>query len=968
MTKSRNSRPKNSPAEPFNESTRKVRLCHVHDELDVDDRALDDLEKDRREVDRIDIRENVCVPDGDYPLTEFEGQHYCLFHLPSKEKKDAFNQHFEKRLEKIDQLCAQIEKEFPDEKEKQEAAKMERRIAYYFAYVWFPDEVRLGRTFSSNADFSSAQFTEVADFNSAQFNSELDFTSALFSAVVTFKSTRFAAAVLFNSAHFKGSSEFDSAHFNSEAHFRSAHFTEHLSFDSARFNSSSYFSFAQFGSYSCFRSANFAGPAHFIFTKFNGATEFNSAQFFATVDFDSTLFANAAYFDSTLFAALAKFDSTRFKAEASFNNAKFGGDAHYKEAKFADTANFRSVHFIAVANFAKTKFTSAANFNAVEFNADTVFDSSHFYGEVNFSSATFNERSLTSFDETRFRSMVRFFRAEVVGQIKFEGDVFCHAEKDSELTKVTPQERDEAKESGSKKEITIELPDTKRVCENAPVLDLRDVRLRNPERVSFGSSTLRPSWFVDAFETSKIEFGDVEWQNAEIDFTREGLDLEINSLETRKVPRHKESFRKALNRLADNAEANRRINEAKNFRKQGIALERKECHIHDETDLKKKADIREKVCRHYPVVNEAGGNYYCLWHNPDPNKAEVFLKAFESERKAFESDKAQQTDFRGVVFPITLEFSGEVPKLDFSGATFLRRVVFDQAEIEGLRFTDAFFTETSELVIKNSICASKIELDRAEIEGKISVAGKIAVKENIDRKCFKEMNGALSMRDARIDKPQRVNFRSLNLLPRYFVDVDASKFGFQDCEWNDGNGKSFDLGKEIAASTHKDIAQACNQLAINYEENRKYEESSVFRYAAMEANRLGNEARRWNFKLYWLYKWMSGYGESRLWATIVLAVLIGVFGFLYALPFAEFEKPKDAANSVTICNRYKVIGNPDGMSVCEGVIHSLAVASFQRPDPKPANALTKFLVTLETILAPLQAALLALAIRRKFMR
>ena len=47
---------------------------------------------------------------------------------------------------------------------------------------------------------------------------------------------------------------------------------------------------------------------------------------------------------------------------------------------------------------------------------------------------------------------------------------------------------------------------------------------------------------------------------------------------------------------------------------------------------------------------------------------------------------------------------------------------------------------------------------------------------------------------------------------------------------------------------------------------------------------------------------------------------------------------------------------------------SLGVASFQRPEPNAADTLTKLLVTLETILAPLQAALLALAIRRKFMR
>ncbi len=48
--------------------------------------------------------------------------------------------------------------------------------------------------------------------------------------------------------------------------------------------------------------------------------------------------------------------------------------------------------------------------------------------------------------------------------------------------------------------------------------------------------------------------------------------------------------------------------------------------------------------------------------------------------------------------------------------------------------------------------------------------------------------------------------------------------------------------------------------------------------------------------------------------------------------------------------------------------YSLGVMSLQKPDPKPLTDTAHALVTLETILGPAQAALLALAIRRKFMR
>ena len=48
--------------------------------------------------------------------------------------------------------------------------------------------------------------------------------------------------------------------------------------------------------------------------------------------------------------------------------------------------------------------------------------------------------------------------------------------------------------------------------------------------------------------------------------------------------------------------------------------------------------------------------------------------------------------------------------------------------------------------------------------------------------------------------------------------------------------------------------------------------------------------------------------------------------------------------------------------------YSLGVMTLQKPEPRPATNAAQSLVMIETILGPVQAALLALAIRRKFMR
>jgi hypothetical protein len=65
-------------------------------------------------------------------------------------------------------------------------------------------------------------------------------------------------------------------------------------------------------------------------------------------------------------------------------------------------------------------------------------------------------------------------------------------------------------------------------------------------------------------------------------------------------------------------------------------------------------------------------------------------------------------------------------------------------------------------------------------------------------------------------------------------------------------------------------------------------------------------------------------------------------------------------------NQAPGIGKP--LSPLESGIYSAYVIALQKPQPLPANKPAKAAVLFETIFGPVQAALLALAIRRKFMR
>jgi len=183
------------------------------------------------------------------------------------------------------------------------------------------------------------------------------------------------------------------------------------------------------------------------------------------------------------------------------------------------------------------------------------------------------------------------------------------------------------------------------------------------------------------------------------------------------------------------------------------------------------------------------------------------------------------------------------------------------------------------------------------------------------------------------------------------------------------------------------FAIACRRLASNAEKNDSFDEASSFRKIALETERLERKEkqRTWlnnlskvfskevycsNFfsdssvaankcwsliktfpsdVLHFLYRIFSGYGERWFRAFCWLIAIWLFWAFLYATPICDFtEKEK--------------------YSFSHWIGYSLNVITLQRPEPKPANAFTMILLGLEVLFAPLQTALLILAVRRKFMR
>lgn len=294
----------------------------------------------------------------------------------------------------------------------------------------------------------------------------------------------------------------------------------------------------------------------------------------------------------------------------------------------------------------------------------------------------------------------------------------------------------------------------------------------------------------------------------------------------------------------------------------------------------------------------------------------------------------------------------------FSDATFCAEADFEDATFKALAlFSSATFNALANFNLATFV--SRVDHSHASFMDYARFAGREGWSPFGDQAC-------LDFQFARMKNPEHVSFHTLPLRPHWFVNVDAHKFEFINVFWGPPS-----IGAEIRSLENKKVsprhsllAIAFRHLAANAEDSHRYEEASKFRYLAMDALRLEKERALWS--LSWWYWLASGYGE-RVWrAFLVLLAILLLSAVLYNhVGFARWEPRLASESDVTSVKRDDV-GAP--LKFSRALTYSAAVMAFQRPEPRPATIAAQTLVLLETILGPVQAALLALAIRRKFMR
>lgn len=372
----------------------------------------------------------------------------------------------------------------------------------------------------------------------------------------------------------------------------------------------------------------------------------------------------------------------------------------------------------------------------------------------------------------------------------------------------------------------------------------------------------------------------------------------------------------------------------------------------------------------------------------------VFLKnklnEFDEDKLSFYDAKFfDLTDFSRIKFPTSTDFRNAVfnNQVLFIGSTF-KEVYFDKAEFTSKSFFS--FSQFEEKVLFSEVSFSK-ETDFSNC----SFISSVKFLSETNKLLFLPKS-TLSFEHSYAEKPNQISFHTVNLRPSDFINVDSRQFIFTNIDWENADGSPKAIKNEIKIlkkrkilNPYKLLTITCRQLAENAEENNRLEEASNFRKMVFEIEWLEKKEKFWNWInripkeseklkrrvggstqkedeavqpantfgivkrfdfLHPVYRFTSYYGESWRRAFVILFVILAISTFLYTTSYCVFKDGKQ------------------GFDIWEAISYSLRVMALQRPEPFPENSFAKMVVALQSIFAPLQLALLALAIRRKFMR
>ena len=335
----------------------------------------------------------------------------------------------------------------------------------------------------------------------------------------------------------------------------------------------------------------------------------------------------------------------------------------------------------------------------------------------------------------------------------------------------------------------------------------------------------------------------------------------------------------------------------------------------------------------------------------------AFDQGLDLSSRAFGPRLFRHTLFRG----LTSFNLSNLRDLTFSGARFDGPVNFEGAQFFGfMNFGGAVFN-------------GDVNFRWAKIHGHVWFRG------DPPDHCF---SGACDFYRLEILPDGKLSFEHVNLGKASFPYVDLERPVFLDVSWHKPSGGIIRRGASLwdefrprgAMDADDDrgvIAESYRQLVLTYERRRDYETAESFHIGEMEAKRKahGSSGLRGRskrvFNIYSAYRLLSNYGTG-IWQAFTVLLVLAAFSALSL--FAGFR----AANSSEVIRYVPAFRLPPTSvfgDFWRAMLFTLSTATLQRDRPyEPVGDWSHFLGSVAILAIAGQAALVLLAIRRRFRR
>ena len=704
----------------------------------------------------------------------------------------------------------------------------------------------------------------------------------------------------------------------------------------------------------------------FRYVYFPTQIHFSRKELPATINFNRATFLDTVSFVNTRFLGEAKFIGTTFKKNASFNKSSFFEEAMFSTTVFESEVNFSDTDFLAKATFYRGTFHKGANFKSSRFKKLAHFDETTFKQNV-------DEKNL-DFSGSRFENGCKFFRSKILCAADFSHSIIDDI-------------RDPTKRNSTG------------TSDDKPGANFIDVEFG---KVTFNNAAIkRRSDFSSARFNGDCKFEYATFEGwTEFTEAKFNMPTEIHSTSFKKcafvssVRFEKSEFYQKVS--FDDVRFNSGLDPSTNFKSFANFVN---CKFHGLTTFNKVVFL--KVAR--------------FWDAKFYNNC-YFTDATFKNTAQFKNAK---------FFKVADGKHGDLTVASFESASFEKSAFFTTAEFHSnANFSSVDSFDGSRLIFSGTTFYSQAQFKNARLNGHIVFTANKFSPNNV----FSNEKG-LDLDGTRIKNPKNLVFHSISLDPKWFTGIDSTEFDFINCKWPVLDRFSLSSIHTYLNSYKKEKTEdrrlavlriSLWNLAENAQKNNRFSEASKLRRLAFETEKEGRRElyRSWKNDLgplvktqikcislfsegrqllkeilrnlwfhpfdfpHFIYRYVSGYGENWFRALFILLFLVVIFfpTTYYFLPFKTCGVDRPIGFSLAICDakeRFQdeacTCKQDNEFTSIEHIGHSLhqsvAAATLHEVEyRRPMSEGGEYALAAERILAPIQLALLALAIRRKFMR